>query len=118
MSPAPDDGPATRYQTHLADFRDRLDQHHSDVITLVVAVMDAHSRRYSKGALFRDIDGSPGRLKEAQKRERIERLKASGWKRERFDPSRCERLCERARAALSALKGGGINSLLDVAAMG
>ncbi|KAK7744137.1 hypothetical protein SLS53_003658 [Cytospora paraplurivora] len=37
-----------------------------------------------------------------ERRERIERLRSNGWRRERFDASRYEELCEQAMAELAA----------------
>ena len=91
-----------RYNAHLADFWEMLDRHHSEVIAMIVAVMDAQASRYSVlRAMYEEKRASDDDdLKAAQKRERIKALKESGWKRERFNPSRCEALCERALAEL------------------
>ena len=93
-----------RYNTHLEDFRELLDRHHTDVIGLIVAAMDAQSRRYSMSRSMvmdeRGKDGEDDDLKAAQLRERIKKLKANGWKWERFNSSRTEELCERALADL------------------
>ena len=44
--------------------------------------------------------GNDKATKAADKRERIQRLKACGWKRERFEPGRYMELCAAALAEL------------------
>ena len=91
-----------RYDAHLADFRDMLDRHHSEVLALIVATMEAQTNRYSgwRQSVFVEREADDEDLKAAHLQERIMRLRAKGWKRERFDPSRYEDLCEQAMAEL------------------
>ena len=96
-----------RYHEHLVEFRAMLDRHHSEVIALIVTTMEAQAARYSarRSLLLADEKRRRGGeededLRKAQLRERIERLRERGWKRERFDPSQYEDLCERALAEL------------------
>lgn len=47
------------------------------------------------------IDGMDmGELRKAELKARIERLRETGWKRERFDAERYQKLCDRALAEL------------------
>lgn len=39
-------------------------------------------------------------MKKAELKARVERLRVNGWKRERFDAERYQRLCEQALAEL------------------
>ncbi|ROW14843.1 hypothetical protein VPNG_03806 [Cytospora leucostoma] len=53
----------------------------------------------SSGGYGGDVDDE---ARAQDRRERIERLRSNGWRRERFDASRYEGLCEQAMAELAA----------------
>ena len=91
-----------RYNAHLADFRQMLDRHHSEVISLIVTTMEVQANRYSglRQSIFVEREAENEDLKATQLQERIKRLRAKGWRRERFNPSRYEDLCEQALTEL------------------
>jgi len=79
------------YNTHLISFATTLQTriHAVDALLHRTDVAQQHGRRGAGG------DG------EAEGREaRIERLRAGGWRRERFVAGRCEEVCARALAEL------------------
>ncbi|MCJ1298490.1 hypothetical protein MMC08_001280 [Hypocenomyce scalaris] len=86
-----------RYNAHLASFADMLDYHIRVVDTLIRDTETAQANRYTCTRLPSYADEE---TKVADRRVRIERLKAKGWKRERFAPGRYQELCERALAEL------------------
>lgn len=86
-----------RYNAHLISFAGMLDYHLRVIDTLLHDTKTALANRYTCIRLpsFADEEA-----KAADLRVRTERLKAGGWKRERFAPERYQDLCERALAEL------------------
>jgi len=77
-------------QTHI---------HTVDALLHHTSAAQTHGGRsgaYSDGG-SRNGDGNAG---DEERRARIERLRVTGWKRERFVPERYEELCARALAEL------------------
>lgn len=89
--------PLDRYNAHLVSFAGMLDYHIRVVDRLLADVKTARATRYACARLPSFADEE---TKAADRRVRIERLKAKGWKRERFVPGRYRELCERALAEL------------------
>ena len=92
----------SRYRTHLASLSEQL-QYHISSIHAQIGQLSAtrRARRGNAPDVFAEeeveVDGV-GReeMKRVEMRERIRRLKESGWKRERFDGERYRVLCEKA----------------------
>ncbi|KAI9720022.1 MAG: hypothetical protein M1812_003148 [Candelaria pacifica] len=80
----------SRYNTHLATLHPLLTSHITTINNLITLTKEAQlsTRKVSSGDEEEDI--------KSQKARRIERLKARNWKRERFDKTRIEDLCQRA----------------------
>ncbi len=88
---------ARRYNAHLAEFANMLDEHRAAVEDLISSIKDVQGSRRTKRL------ASIGEDKEAHAagvQERILRLKANGWRRERFAPEKYQALCAAALAEL------------------
>lgn len=88
-----------RYRAQLTDFATMIENHISSVDNLIQATQEAQAARYTvKRSASSNADGKaePIGLK-----ERIERMKANTWNRERFDPEKkYQKLCAAALAEL------------------
>ncbi|KAL8898849.1 MAG: hypothetical protein Q9207_006494 [Kuettlingeria erythrocarpa] len=88
---------ASRYNAHLAEFANMLREHRAAVEDLISSIKDVHrSRRIKPLASI----GEDREAHAADVRERIARLRAKGWRRERFAPERYQDLCAMALAEL------------------
>ncbi|KAL8864033.1 MAG: hypothetical protein Q9174_007485, partial [Haloplaca sp. 1 TL-2023] len=86
-----------RYNRLLEDFATMLQGHIASVDNLVKDVQTVQANRHVKRlASF----GADKEARSADLRERIVRLRASGWKRTRFRPEKYQDLCEVALAEL------------------
>lgn len=86
-----------RYNRYLADFADLLQGHVVSIEDLISSVKNAQANRNVKRlASF----GADREAWEADLRDRIVRLRASGWRWERFRPEKYQDLCEVALAEL------------------
>ncbi|KAI4217264.1 MAG: hypothetical protein LQ351_000573 [Letrouitia transgressa] len=88
------DQSSERYQQYLADFAEMLAAHITAISSLIESVSHIQATRDTVKRL-----ASCGEDQEARAADltvRIVRLKAQGWKRERFAPERYQELCERA----------------------
>ncbi|KAL8990616.1 MAG: hypothetical protein Q9177_000766 [Variospora cf. flavescens] len=87
-----------RYNTHLADFAKMLQGHVHDLEELMISsARDAQADwRVKRLASF----GGDREARAVDLRERIVRLRAKGWKRERFAAERYQELCATALADL------------------
>ena len=93
-----DDRSYDRYNAYLASFAEMLANHISNVDTLIMGTYEAQTARYTiKGSASY---GDDEETKAADLRARIARMKAGGWKRERFAPERYQELCAQALAEL------------------
>lgn len=91
------DRSASRYNAHLADFANMLYDHRAAVEDLISGIKDIQgSRRIKRLASL----GEDREARAADVRERIARLRAKGWRRERFAPERYQGLCAVALAEL------------------
>ncbi|KAG8527019.1 uncharacterized protein KY384_008448 [Bacidia gigantensis] len=86
------------YNEDLADFRNLLQKHLTSIDSLIVSTSEMQAARYVPKRIYRYGDDEEARAIDLQ--ERVRRLKAGGWSRERFDPSRYEQLCEDALVEL------------------
>ena len=86
-----------RYSAHLISFAGMLDYH---IRVIDALLQDAQSAQANRHACIRLPSYADDETKAADRRGRIERLKAKGWKRKRFAPERYKELCERALAEL------------------
>lgn len=86
-----------RYNTHSNDFHQMLYNHVKVVDTLIKSTSAIQANRHRNKLASRDNSDEARAL---DKRVRIEKLKAKGWKRERFMPERYQYLCARALAEL------------------
>lgn len=87
-----------RYNKRLAAFAEVIAEHISTVDLLIQKTQAVQSARYFTKRLA--SSGEDEELRAANLRFRIARLKASGWKMERFAPERYQELCARALAEL------------------
>ncbi|MCJ1438320.1 hypothetical protein MMC27_007708 [Xylographa pallens] len=87
-----------RYSAHAADFEPMLLRHVEVVDILMKSTMEVQANRHTAKASASSIDD--GQTRAADRQARIEKLKANGWKRERFRPERYQDLCARALAEL------------------
>ncbi|KAL8724126.1 MAG: hypothetical protein Q9181_006971 [Wetmoreana brouardii] len=86
-----------RYQRCLADFADMLQGHMAAVENFIGHIKDIQANRHvGRLASF----GADKEARVADLRARIVRLRANGWRRERFRPGRYQDLCETALAEL------------------
>ncbi|KAL8963286.1 MAG: hypothetical protein Q9193_000426 [Seirophora villosa] len=86
-----------RYNAHLTGFAELLQGHIDNLEELISKVRDVHAdRRVKRLASF----GADGEARTADLRERIVRLRAKGWERERFAAERYQELCAMALAEL------------------
>ncbi|KAI4163824.1 MAG: hypothetical protein LQ342_002597 [Letrouitia transgressa] len=90
----PYDRPSERYQQHLADFADMLAAHIAAISSLIESVSHIQATRDTVKRLA--SCGGDQEARAADLAVRIVRLKAQGWRRERFAPERYQELCERA----------------------
>ena len=86
------------FNTHLVEFQILLTKHLVTVELLIDSTRGAHSLRHTtrRPAGFGDDQAT----KAADRKDRLQRLKANGWARERFRPEYYEELRERAMADL------------------
>ena len=87
-----------RYNNRLIAFAEVIANHISTVDILIQKSQGIQSARYFTKRLASYGEDEESRA--ANLRFRIARLKASGWKMERFAPGRYQELCERALAEL------------------
>ena len=87
-----------RYNAHLVSFAEMLQKHMSTIQLLIAETQEIQAQRYAVKRLA--TYGNDQATKEADRRERILRLKARGWRRERFEPKKYMELCTRALAEL------------------
>ena len=87
-----------RYNNCLAAFAEVIATHISSVETLIQKTKGVQSARYFTKRLASYGEDEESRA--ANLRFRIARLKASGWKMERFAPGRYQELCAKALAEL------------------
>lgn len=87
-----------RYNNRLAAFAEVIANHISAVYILIQKTQGVQSARYFTKRLASYGEDEESRA--ANLRFRIARLKASGWKMERFAPSKYQELCARALAEL------------------
>lgn len=87
-----------RYNNCLATFDEMIANHISTVDILIQKTRGVQNARYFTKRLA--SYGDDEETKAANLRFRIARLKASGWKMERFAPERYRELCARALAEL------------------
>ena len=85
------------YNMYLADFEALLLQHVEKIEVLITAVKALRASKHTRALDIHRDDEDDRRVDLA---ERIQRLKATGWSRPRFDPSRYDDLCEQALAEL------------------
>lgn len=86
-----------RYNIVLADFGHMLQGHMAAVENLIVDVKAIQANQsFWRVSSF----GEDEEARTADLRQRIVRLKAKGWRRERFEPERYEKLCAMALAEL------------------
>lgn len=81
-----------------------LQQETTNSVTVGTSRMSMNSRRRSSSIVSFNNIGSSGDEDEARmkdRRARIDKLRMNGWKRERFDASRYEELCEEVMAELA-----------------
>ena len=87
-----------RYSAHAADFEAMLLRHVEVVDMLIRSAMGVQADgNTAKGSAS---SGKDGQTRATERQARIEKLKANGWKRERFRPERYQDLCARALAEL------------------
>lgn len=87
-----------RYNNSLATFADMLANHIETINALIQKAEAAHATRYTikrQLSFYGDKDAKAADIK-----ARILRLKAVGWRRERFEPERYQDLCAAALAEL------------------
>lgn len=75
-----------------------LENHTITINSLIESTQEIQAHRYSVKRL--PSYGGDEAAKEADKRERIKRLREIGWKRERFQPEKYQELCAKALAEL------------------
>ncbi|KAL9611541.1 MAG: hypothetical protein Q9167_003825 [Letrouitia subvulpina] len=83
-----------RYQQLLVDFADMLAAHITAISSLIESVSHIQATRDTTKRLA--SCGEDQEARAADRAVRIARLKAQGWRRERFAPERYQELCERA----------------------
>ena len=83
-----------RYNSHLASFASMLANHVSNIESLILKTREAQSMRYFAKRLA--SYGEDETAKAADLKARAVRLKAAGWRRERFRPEKYQELCDRA----------------------
>ena len=79
-----------------------LHNHITTITELIATTTQIQAIRYHAVPRL-PSEGATEEARELDRKVRIERLRASGWVRERFCAERCEELCRRALAEL----GGG-----------
>lgn len=87
-----------RFNEHLDDFISTVLKNLEMIEAQITATKEAQAARYIAGRVASRAEEDDA--KGADLRERILRLKATGWRRERFDASKYEQLCELALAEL------------------
>lgn len=83
-----------RYNDHLCSFAEMLANHITATENLIRKTQETQAMRYFAKRLA--SYGEDEAAKAADVQARIVRLKANGWKRDRFTPERYQGLCERA----------------------
>ena len=87
-----------RNNAHLTSFAGMIAKNIADIDTLIKATYEAQTARYT---VKRQIsDGDDEDSKRAVLMTNIARMKAAGWKRERFAPEKYQELCAMALAEL------------------
>jgi hypothetical protein len=95
-----------RYRGHLSDLHNQINYHIKSVESQIAALQNARKAWPSNlPTLFTDfgkgVDGvNKDEMKRVELRARIEKLKADGWQRKRFDGRRYQALCEKALVEL------------------
>ena len=87
-----------RFNEHLDDFISTVLKNLEMIEAQISATKDAQAARYITGRVSSRAEEDDA--KGVDLRERILKLKATGWRRERFDASKYEQLCELALAEL------------------
>jgi len=83
-----------RYNADLALFAEMLTNHISTTENMIKTTREAQTMRNFSRKLMNYGDDEEDRA--ADLKARVARLKATGWRRERFRPDRYQELCERA----------------------
>ena len=89
----------SRYQCHLTSFSAQLEYHIDAVHSQISAVIQ--SPRQPTARIIRPSLSAEEEVQRVELRTRIQRLKAIGWERKRFDGKRYQDLCEKAIAELN-----------------
>jgi hypothetical protein len=99
--------PLSRYRSQLMCMRTQICYHVGSVTKQITAVKEVREARCSKRPIMFEAFSAGGidgmnieEMKKAELKDRIERLRERGWKRERFDAERYQRLCEQTLAEL------------------
>ncbi|KAK3178934.1 hypothetical protein OEA41_001072 [Lepraria neglecta] len=87
-----------RYNGYLISFSEMLAKHIRTIDSLIQATQEAQSARHTVKRMASYGDDEEARARDLK--ARIARLKAAGWRRERFAPERYQDLCEEALAEL------------------
>ncbi|KAL2041370.1 hypothetical protein N7G274_005752 [Stereocaulon virgatum] len=87
-----------RYNTHLISFSEMLAKHIRTIDSLIQTTQETQAARYTIKRMASYGDDEDARARDLK--ARIARLKAAGWRRERFVPERYQELCEEALAEL------------------
>lgn len=87
-----------RFNEHLDDFISTVLKNLEMIEAQISATKEAQAARYIAGRVVSRAEEDDA--KGTDLRERVRRLKARGWRRERFDASKYEQLCELALAEL------------------
>ena len=87
-----------RFNTHVVDFEQMLQRHVEVVDMLIKSTMEVQADSHTVKRSDSQVNDEETRT--ADRRAKIEKLKANNWKRERFRPERYQDLCARALAEL------------------
>ena len=87
-----------RYNGHLISFSEMLAKHIRTIDSLIQTTQEAQSARHTIKRMASYGDDEEARARDLK--ARIARLKAAGWRRERFAPEKYQDLCEEALAEL------------------
>ncbi|MCJ1402728.1 hypothetical protein MMC11_005949 [Xylographa trunciseda] len=87
-----------RYDAHVVDFEQMLHRHVEVVDMLMRSTSEIQANRHAAKQSASSRNDDEGRA--TDRRARLEKLKANGFRRERFRPERYQDLCARALAEL------------------
>ncbi|KAI9834757.1 MAG: hypothetical protein M1819_002843 [Sarea resinae] len=89
-----------RFNNHLVSLSESIQDHLKAVDSQIISISEAQAN-WKLPIPFKLHAGAPQEdINLVEKRARIERLRANGWKRERYCGARYEDLCQRALAEL------------------